>query len=95
MGSNAIDLPRDAAGAVDEVHAETDLTAAAPPESVLDAVETAAAAYDRLEARGQHVSFELDPATGEVQIELQDLDGQPLAPLSPSEALRFADGAHQ
>jgi hypothetical protein len=61
------------------------------PLEVLPAIARASDAYDRLAARGQHVSFEIDPATGRIAIELQDESGRPVCDLSPSDVLRLAD----
>jgi hypothetical protein len=69
-----------------------DVIPSSPPDEVLDGIEAASAAFDRIAAGGPHVDFALDRPTGRVQIELQDASGQPISGLSPSDALRLAEG---
>jgi hypothetical protein len=63
-----------------------------PPREVMDAIYAAADAYDQLEASGRRLQFGTDPSTGRVSAELQDLDGNRLASLTPTEVLAIADG---
>jgi hypothetical protein len=63
-----------------------------PPPEVMDAISAAAEAYDQLEASGRQIQFTTDPATGRVSAQLQDLDGNTLSALSPSQVLAIADG---
>lgn len=66
---------------------------ASPPPEVLDAIGTAADAYDRLNDGGRQLHFETDPATGRLSIQVLDLDGNVTATLPPSKVLDLADGA--
>ena len=63
-----------------------------PPAEVLDAMGTAADAYDRLKTAGRRLHFETDPATGRLAIQVLDPDGHVLTTLPPSKVLDLADG---
>ena len=79
-----------AAGDDDAVKVDTFVT---PLSSDVDgAIDAAANAYDRLAAGGHQVHFSNDPATGAFRVELQDLDGNTVSPLSASDVLRIAGG---
>jgi hypothetical protein len=65
---------------------------ASPPPEVLDAIARAHEAYERLEASGRHVRFDLSEATGQLAIELTDASGIPLRRLSPRAVLDLAVG---
>jgi hypothetical protein len=69
----------------------TDRIPAGPPPEVLDAIGRAASRHDELHAQGHRLAFETAPDGG-VTVELQDLDGQLLRTLAPSEALDVATG---
>ncbi len=79
------------AGEVDDA-VEITTMPSSPPPAVLSAVANAAGAYDRLQASGQQLHFGSDPTTGGLTIELQDLSGNPLASVAPSQVLAIADG---
>ena len=66
---------------------------ASPPPEVLDAIARAHAAYERLEASGRHVHFDLNEVSGRLAIELTDASGTPLRSLSPRTVLELAAGA--
>ena len=66
-----------------------------PPSEVRRAIEAASEAYDALSATGQQVHFELDQGAQAVEVELRDLDGNPLSTLSPSDALELAAGSEE
>jgi hypothetical protein len=66
---------------------------ASPPPEVLDAIARAHQAYERLEASGRHVHFDLNRASGRLAIELTDATGVPLRALSPRTVLELAAGA--
>jgi hypothetical protein len=66
---------------------------ASPPPEVLDAIARAHRAYERLEASGRHVHFDLDKVSGRLAIELTDALGTPPRSLSPRTALELAAGA--
>jgi hypothetical protein len=66
---------------------------ASPPPEVLDAIARAHEAYERLEATGRHVHFDLDEASGRLALELTDASGTPLRNLSPRTVLELAAGA--
>ena len=66
---------------------------ASPPPEVLDAIARAHAAYERLEASGRHVRFDLNEVSGRLAIELTDAWGTPLRSLSPRTVLELAAGA--
>jgi hypothetical protein len=66
---------------------------ASPPPEVLDAIARAHEAYERLEASGRHVHFDLNEVSGRLAIELTDTSGTPLQRLSPRTVLELAAGA--
>lgn len=63
-----------------------------PPPEVRRAIAAASEAYDVLSATGQQVHFGFDQGARAVEVELRDLDGNPLSTLSPSDALALATG---
>jgi hypothetical protein len=65
---------------------------ASPPPEVLDAIAAAHAAYERLDAAGRHVHFDLDETTGRLLCELTDSEGTHLRSLSPRGVLDLAAG---
>ncbi len=66
---------------------------ASPPPEVLEAIARAHEAYERLEASGRHVRFDLHEAARRLSVELTDTSGTPLRPLSPRSVLELAAGA--
>ena len=66
---------------------------ASPPPEVLDAIGRAHEAYERLEASGRHVHFDLDEVSGRLAMELTDASGTPLHRLSARMVLELAAGA--
>lgn len=70
---------------------EAELELLAPPPAVLDDVVRAARRYDELGAQGRRLHFELE--RGRLRVELRDLEGNVLRPISPAEALAVACGA--
>jgi hypothetical protein len=66
---------------------------ASPPPEVLDAIARAHEAYERLEASGRYVHFNLNEVSGRLAIELTDTSGTPLRSLSPRTVLELAAGA--
>lgn len=80
-----------AASASEESVALETLPLSPPPE--LDAeIAAAAQAHSDLEAAGQRLNFSLDPQSGKLKIELQDLSGNTLSAVSPSQVLDIAGG---
>ena len=73
------------------VHSD-DIPASPPPE-VLDAIARAHEAYERLEAAGQHVHFDLNEVSGRLTCELTDASGTTLRQLSPRNVLDLAAGS--
>ena len=69
-----------------------DAMPASPPPEVLDAIGSAADAYDRLAASGQHLHFDVDPPTGKVTVSVTDHAGTVLRTIPPSAVLRAAAG---
>jgi hypothetical protein len=63
-----------------------------PPESVWREVDEAAQVWDDLQARGRELHFELDEDTGRLNIEIRDLEGKTVGPVSPIEAVAIASG---
>jgi hypothetical protein len=74
-------------------HVRCDDIPTSPPREVLDAIARAHAAYERLEASGRHVRFDLNEVSGRLAIELTDASGTPLRSLSPRAVLDLAAGA--
>jgi hypothetical protein len=66
---------------------------ASPPPEVLDAIARAHEAYERLEASGRHVHFDLNEVSGRLAVELTDASGTPLRRLSPRDVLELAAGS--
>jgi hypothetical protein len=66
---------------------------ASPPPEVLDAIGRAHDAFERLEASGRHVHFDLNEASGRLALELTDASGTPLRSLSAREVLELAAGS--
>jgi hypothetical protein len=64
-----------------------------PPESVWREVDDAARVWEDLHADGRELHFDLDPETGRLTIEMRDLEGNAMGPVSPSEALSIASGS--
>ena len=65
-----------------------------PPDEVQGEMATASASYDKLAAANQHISFRIDDRSGQLQIEVHDLNGNVLFDLPPDKALKVAaDGA--
>jgi hypothetical protein len=73
------------AGAVDDIPP-------VPPAEVLDAMGTAAQAYDRLKTSGRELHFETDPMTGKLTVQVLDPEGNVLTTLPPSQVLDLATG---
>jgi hypothetical protein len=65
---------------------------ASPPPEVLDAIAEANEAYERLQASGRHVHFDLNEASGQLALQLTDASGTPLRSLSPRAVLELAAG---
>ncbi|MGC9221307.1 MAG: hypothetical protein ACP5H2_08145 [Solirubrobacteraceae bacterium] len=63
-----------------------------PPAEVRRAITVAGQSYQRLQASGRHLSFTLDSGSGALTVQMQDLDGNPIANLSLSDALKIAAG---
>lgn len=66
---------------------------ASPPPEVLDAIARAHEAYERLDAAGQHVHFDIDEVSGRLIAELTDASGTPLHRLTARAVLDLAAGA--
>ncbi|HZU40177.1 MAG TPA: hypothetical protein VE992_03960 [Solirubrobacteraceae bacterium] len=65
---------------------------ASPPDEVLDAMGTAAAAYDHLASVNRGLSFKIDDATGKVVVGVHDGEGKLLFTVPGSKALDVAAG---
>ena len=66
---------------------------ACPPPEVLEAIARAHEAYERLEASGRHVRFDLNETSRRLAMELTDASGTPLRSLSARAVLELAAGA--
>ncbi len=65
------------------------------PDAVLAQVDAAAQLYDELRAAGQQLRFGLHHLSGRVVVDLTDLDGKVLRPISLTDAVTAAaDDAH-
>jgi len=64
-----------------------------PPPEVLDAIARAHETYERLEASGRHVHFDVNEVSGRLAVELTDASGTPLRRLSARTVLELAAGA--
>jgi uncharacterized FlaG/YvyC family protein len=63
-----------------------------PPAEVRAEIQAAARCADRLHELGRQLHFERDETSGEIRIEVRDLDGNVLRRVPPSEVFDFADG---
>jgi hypothetical protein len=63
-----------------------------PPAELLDAIDAAAEAYDRLHAAARHLHFNIDDNTGPVTVQLVDLDGTVLGTVPVRTVLDVASG---
>lgn len=63
-----------------------------PPRDVLDAMDAASRAYQKLRAQGRELHFAQDADTGRLTIEVRDLDGHLLRMIPPSRLLDIATG---
>jgi flagellar protein FlaG len=61
-----------------------------PPQEVLDAMDAASRAYQKLRAQGRELRFAQDADTGRLTIEVHDLDGNLLRTIPPSKLLDVA-----
>jgi hypothetical protein len=80
-------------GFADALRAQSDSVDAipsAPPPEVMHEVLAAQRAIEDMHARGRRLHFEMD--AGRVKILLQDLDGNTLREIPPSDALEVAGG---
>jgi hypothetical protein len=66
--------------------------AACPPADVLEAIAAADEAYERLEASGRHLHFDIDQITGKLTVRLLDLEGRLLRVVPPATVLDVATG---
>jgi|tagenome__1003787_1003787.scaffolds.fasta_scaffold19415272_1 hypothetical protein len=70
--------------------ARVDTIPAAPPKEVMDEVLAAQRAIEDMHSRGRTLHFEMD--AGRVKILLQDLDGNTVRRIPPTEALEISSG---
>jgi len=63
-----------------------------PPQEVLDAMDAASRAYQKLRAQGRELHFAQERSTGRMTIEVRDLDGNLLRTIPPSKLLDVATG---
>lgn len=63
-----------------------------PPPEVHAEVRAAARAADRLHEMGRQLHFKRDHESGEIRIEVRDLDGNVLRRVPPTEVFDFATG---
>jgi hypothetical protein len=69
-----------------------DTMPASPPPEVLDAIDVAARAADRLQQSGRRLQFTVDPPTGKVAVQVTDHSGNVLGALTGAQALAVASG---
>jgi len=78
----------------DALKAQTDVRVdtipSSPPKEVIDDVLAAQKVIEEMHARGRTLHFEMD--AGRVKILLQDLDGNTLRRIPPTEALEISTG---
>jgi flagellar protein FlaG len=72
--------------------AGADTIPASPPAEVLDAIDAAWDAYDRLEATGHRLHFASNPRSGRLTVELHDLKDNILGTVPLAKALDVATG---
>jgi hypothetical protein len=65
---------------------------AGPPPEVRAEVQAALRSADRLQEQGRRLHFEHDPQTGDLRIELRDVEGNVLRRVPPGEVFDFATG---
>lgn len=71
---------------------EVDVIPERPPREVLDAIDAASRAYQKLRAQGRELHFAQDADSGRLTIEVRDLDGRLLRTIPPSRLLDVATG---
>jgi hypothetical protein len=65
---------------------------AALPEEVLDAIGAAADRADELAAEDRQLHFEIDETPARLRVEVRELDGTSIRPISPASALDVIAG---
>lgn len=63
-----------------------------PPPEVLEAIAAAAEAYDRLEASGRQLHFSADEETGQLTVQLLDLERNLIGTVPVASVLDLASG---
>jgi hypothetical protein len=69
-----------------------DAMPSSPPAEVHAAMGVAADAYDKLQASGRALSFQVDSGTGKLHVEVHDLHGKVLFTVPAAKALDIAAG---
>jgi hypothetical protein len=64
-----------------------------PPADLLDAINGAAEAYERLAASGRRLHFETDSDTGKLSIQVLDLEGRALGTIAARKVLDVVSGS--
>lgn len=81
-----------AAGPADRVELSPGIPSSPPPE-VLEQIQVAGQVAEELHARGRELRFSNDSRTGQLVIEVRDLDGKVLSRIPPTEAMAIASGS--
>jgi len=84
---------RAAAAADDTLYLSTTGIPAVPPSEVLEQIAAADRRHDELVAAGRGLSYEVDPQTGALRVEVRDASGAVTGELSASAALDVVLGA--
>lgn len=84
--------PAATAAAKSEAPVSLDTVPSSPPPEVLEQVRAAGRAYEQLQSQGLEVRYSHDPASRKTTATLHDRSGALLRTLSPSEAVKLAQG---
>jgi len=88
-GTPSLPRPLQSAPAV-RADVSVDTIPDSPPQEVLDAMDAASRAYQKLRAQGRELRFARDADSGRLTIEVHDLDGNLLRTIPPSKLLDVA-----
>ncbi|MBX5470335.1 MAG: flagellar protein FlaG [Thermoleophilaceae bacterium] len=92
VGAVEVDHPTPRVNRTQGDAVQLDAIPASPPPEVLQQVDAAAEAVERLRRQGRELRFHVDPEHGRVQIEVRDLEGHVIRRIPPSKALDIATG---
>jgi flagellar protein FlaG len=72
---------------------KVDTFPSSPPPDALEMVDAAFERMEELRSQNRELHFAKDPASGRVQVQVRDLDGNVIRTIPPSQALEIMGGA--